>query len=69
MTKRIWIESTPADWFDVSANLRKLCKSEKKISGDSLELMLANRIDGLAANELEVEVLTAIKQGTKRFWI
>lgn len=36
---------------------------EKKVSGSSLELMLSGRIDGVAANQLEIEVLAAIKQG------
>lgn len=42
---------------------------EKKTSGDSVELMLSGRIDGAAANELEVEVLAAIKQGVKAIFI
>jgi anti-sigma B factor antagonist len=42
---------------------------EKKISGESLELLLSGRIDGLAANELEVEVLAAIKQGCKAIYV
>ena len=42
---------------------------EKKISGDSLELMLSGRIDGMAANELEIEVLASIKQGTKEIYV
>jgi len=42
---------------------------EKKISGDFLELLLSGRIDGLAANELEVEVLAAIKQGHKAIYL
>jgi|SRR5271170_7990342 len=42
---------------------------EKKISGESLELLLTGRIDGLAANELEVEVLAAIKQGNKAIYV
>lgn len=42
---------------------------EKKISGDSLELMVPGRIDGAAANQLEVEVLAAIKQGYKTIFV
>jgi anti-anti-sigma factor len=42
---------------------------EKKISGDSLELMLSDRIDGPAANNLEVEILAAIKQGYKAIYV
>lgn len=42
---------------------------EKKTSGDSLELMLSGRIDGAAANQLEVEVLAAIKQGVGAIFV
>jgi len=42
---------------------------EKKISGDSLELMLSDRVDGPGANDLEVAVLAAIKQGTKEIYV
>ena len=42
---------------------------EKKVSGDSLELMLPGRIDGAAANQLEVEVIAAIKQGFKAIYV
>ena len=42
---------------------------EKKIYGDSLELLLADRIDGTVANALEIEVLAAIKQGYKAIYI
>ena len=42
---------------------------EKKISGDNIELMLPGRIDGAAANQLEIEVLAAIKQGHKAIYV
>jgi anti-sigma B factor antagonist len=42
---------------------------QKRISGESLELLLPGRIDGAAANELEVEVLAAIKQGFKAIYV
>lgn len=42
---------------------------QKKTSGDSVELMLAGRIDGVAANELEVELLAAMKQGVKAIYV
>ena len=42
---------------------------EKKIAGDSLELMLPGWIDGAAANQLEVEVLAAIKQDYKTIYV
>ena len=42
---------------------------EKKISGDSWELLLPGRIDGAVANQLEVEVLAAIKQGARSIYV
>ena len=42
---------------------------ETKISGESLELMLPGRVDGMAANQLEVEVLAAMKQGFKAIYV
>jgi len=42
---------------------------EQKISGENLELMMSNRIDGAAANELEVAVLAAIKHGYKAIYV
>ena len=41
----------------------------KKISGENLELMLSGRVDGTAANQLEVEILSAIKQGSKAIYV
>src|SRR5215472_11790806 len=37
--------------------------------GDNLELMVPGRIDGAAANQLEIEVLAAIKAGAKEIFI
>jgi anti-anti-sigma factor len=42
---------------------------EKKTSGDSLELMVSGRIDGVAANQLEIEVLAAIKQSVSAIFV
>jgi anti-sigma B factor antagonist len=42
---------------------------EKKISGDSLEMMLPGRIDGAAAHQLELEVLAAIKENYKAIYV
>jgi len=42
---------------------------EKNISGDSWELIMPGRIDGTAANELEVEVLAALRQGAKAIYV
>jgi len=57
----IWVEPGSGKWFDrVKHTL---------IYGDSLELMLSDRVDGTAANALEVEVLAAIKQGHKAIYV
>jgi anti-sigma B factor antagonist len=42
---------------------------EKKISGNSLELTLSGRVDGAAANQLEIDVLAAIKQGASTIFV
>lgn len=47
----------------------QLMEIEKKIAGDSLEIMVPGRIDGAAANQLEVELLAATKQGFKSIYI
>lgn len=41
----------------------------KKISGDDWELTVPGRIDGAAANQLEVDVLAAMKQGAKAIYV
>jgi anti-sigma B factor antagonist len=41
----------------------------QNISGDSYELIVSGRIDGTAANEMELEVLNAIKSGAKDIYI
>jgi anti-anti-sigma factor len=38
---------------------------QKTSFGDDLELLLAGRVDGAAANQLEIEVLDAMKRGAK----
>src|SRR5437879_10906832 len=42
---------------------------EKKVTGDSYELMMSGRVDGAAANQLEVEVLAAIRQGARAIYV
>ena len=42
---------------------------QKKISGDDWELTVPGRIDGPAANQLEMEVLAAIKAGAKSIYV
>ncbi len=41
----------------------------KNTKGDNWELMVPGRIDGVAANQLEVEILAAIKAGAKEIFI
>jgi anti-anti-sigma factor len=42
---------------------------EKQINADCWELFLRGRVDGLVANQLEVEVLAAIKQDAKSIYV
>jgi anti-anti-sigma factor len=42
---------------------------QKRITGDSWELLLAGRVDGMAANQLEVEILAAIRQNAKGIYV
>jgi anti-anti-sigma factor len=42
---------------------------QKRITGDSWEFMLPGRVDGTAANQLEIEVLAAIKQNAKAIYV
>jgi len=42
---------------------------KKNITGDSWELLMAGRVDGPAANQLEVEVLAAIRAGAKAIYV
>lgn len=41
----------------------------QNISGDCYELIVSGRIDGAVANEMEVQVLSAIKAGAKEIFI
>jgi len=41
----------------------------KNTTGNSWELMVSGRLDGAAANQLEVEILGAIKAGAKEIFI
>src|SRR5947209_1599093 len=41
----------------------------QNVSGDCYELIVSGRIDGGVANELEVQVLSAIKAGAKEIFI
>src|SRR6266446_2288153 len=42
---------------------------QKTVTGDSHELLLSGRIDGEGANQLEVEVLTAMRSGAKEVYV
>lgn len=41
----------------------------KQINGDECEFIMPARVDGDAANNLEIEVLAAIRQGMKRIYV
>jgi anti-anti-sigma factor len=41
----------------------------KQITGDSTELFVAGRVDGAAANELEITILEAIRGGSKTLYV
>jgi anti-sigma B factor antagonist len=41
----------------------------QNVAGESYELIVSGRIDGAAANEMEVQVLSAIKAGAKEIFI
>jgi len=41
----------------------------KKTSADSIELFVAGRIDGAAANELEIVILEAVRSGVKLVYV
>src|ERR1051326_7522422 len=41
----------------------------KKISTETVELFVAGRIDGVAANELELVLLEAIRSGVKTIYV
>jgi len=39
------------------------------VTGDSWEMLIAGRIDGAGANELETEILKAIRSGAKSIYV
>lgn len=41
----------------------------KKSTADSLELLVSGRVDGAAANELEIAILEAIRSGAKTLYV
>lgn len=47
----------------------ELMEIQKRINGESHEFLLPGRVDGAAANQLEVEILTAIKQSAKSIYV
>jgi anti-anti-sigma factor len=42
---------------------------QKRITGENWEFLLPGRVDGTAANQLEVEVLAAMKQNAKAIYV
>ncbi len=41
----------------------------RNVAGDSYELVVSGRIDGAVANEMEVQVLDAVKAGAKEIFV
>jgi anti-anti-sigma factor len=41
----------------------------KKITSDTVEFLMSGRVDGEAANQLEIEVIEAINQGAKAIFV
>ena len=41
----------------------------KNIHGDQLEMIVPGRVDGAMANQLEIEILAALRQGTKNIFV
>jgi anti-anti-sigma factor len=41
----------------------------QNIAGESYELLVSGRIDGAVANEMEVQILSAVKAGAKEIFI
>ncbi len=41
----------------------------KKLTGDTLELLVAGRVDGEGANQLEIEVLAATRTDAKTIYV
>lgn len=41
----------------------------KQVTGESCELFLNGRIDGAAANQLEVEIISVIRAGSKTVYL
>jgi len=42
---------------------------EKRITGETYELFMSGRVDGAAANELEVEILADMRAGAKAIYV
>jgi anti-anti-sigma factor len=42
---------------------------EKRINADCWEFLLSGRVDGIAANQLEIEILNAIKQNARTIYV
>lgn len=42
---------------------------QKRITGDNWEFFLPGRVDGITANQLEVDILAAVKQNAKAIYV
>lgn len=55
--------------FNQCVHFEALMAIEKKITGETYELFMSGRVDGAAANELEVEVLAVMRAGAKAIYV
>jgi len=53
----------------VATQIRLRMQIQKNVNGDTHELLVWGRVDGPGANELEIEVLGAIRAGAKSIYI
>lgn len=56
-----------AKWL--KPELEPIMEIKKNISGESWEFILSGRLDGPGANDLEVEILAALRQGAKSIFV
>jgi len=53
----------------IKQSFADLMEIEKRINADNWEFVLGGRVDGAAANQLEIEILAATKQNAKAIYV
>jgi anti-sigma B factor antagonist len=69
LSPRIELHPTSRSNYSDSTHPETIMEIAKITKGDNWELMVPGRIDGAMANQLEVQVLAAIKGGAKEIFI